>query len=345
MLQASKPVRLLVILGAAALFVLAAGSALAVADDYRMRDILPQGASVAGIDASGLSREAAIALVEAKVAQPLTEPVTVTHGASTFTLDAGTMVSVDTEGMVNAAFAPKAKASLPERVVARLLSTPTGADAEVALTLDEARIDGWLDDVASQVDTMAVDATMTVQAGKLVVNTARKGEIVDREATAKALVQALTKGDKKVELAVRYTEPTVTDEDLGKAILVDLSERRLYLYNGPVVEKEYGVAVGAPGFSTPRGSWRIVEKRYLPTWGNPGSDWAKDMPATIPPGPNNPLGTRAMNLNAPGIRIHGTNKDSSIGTAASHGCMRMHRWDVEDLYERVDVGTPVFIVS
>jgi lipoprotein-anchoring transpeptidase ErfK/SrfK len=68
------------------------------------------------------------------------------------------------------------------------------------------------------------------------------------------------------------------------------------------------------------------------------------MPATIGPGPNNPLGTRALNLNASGIRIHGTTANSSIGTAASHGCMRMHRWDIEDLYDRVEVGTPVLIV-
>jgi len=88
-----------------------------------------------------------------------------------------------------------------------------------------------------------------------------------------------------------------------------------------------------------------VQKRYRPTWSNPAPNgWGKGMPASIPPGPSNPLGTRALNLNASGIRIHGTNKDGSIGRAASHGCMRMHRWDIEDLYERVEVGTPVLIV-
>jgi lipoprotein-anchoring transpeptidase ErfK/SrfK len=69
------------------------------------------------------------------------------------------------------------------------------------------------------------------------------------------------------------------------------------------------------------------------------------MPPYIPPGPGNPLGTRALNLSAPGIRIHGTIKNYSIGTAASHGCMRMHMWDVEDLYPRVKVGTRVIIVA
>jgi lipoprotein-anchoring transpeptidase ErfK/SrfK len=57
------------------------------------------------------------------------------------------------------------------------------------------------------------------------------------------------------------------------------------------------------------------------------------------------LGTRALNLDAPGIRIHGTYADSSIGTYASHGCIRMHIWDSEELFDLVDVGTPVIIVS
>jgi len=84
----------------------------------------------------------------------------------------------------------------------------------------------------------------------------------------------------------------------------------------------------------------------MPTWYNNGSDWAKNMPATIGPGPGNPLGTRALYLNAAGIRIHGipSSEDWSIGSAASHGCMRMHRWDAEDLYPRVPVGTRVIIV-
>jgi L,D-transpeptidase ErfK/SrfK len=67
------------------------------------------------------------------------------------------------------------------------------------------------------------------------------------------------------------------------------------------------------------------------------------MPSYIGPGPRNPLGTRALYLNASGIRIHGTNNSNSIGTAASHGCMRLRRADIEDLYPLVPIGTPVFI--
>jgi lipoprotein-anchoring transpeptidase ErfK/SrfK len=68
------------------------------------------------------------------------------------------------------------------------------------------------------------------------------------------------------------------------------------------------------------------------------------MPEYVPPGPGNPLGTRAMQLDADSIYIHGTPNDGSIGTHASHGCIRMHMGDAEDLYQRVQIGTPVLIV-
>jgi len=342
--RASLPVRIIALLAAIALFVLAGGGAFAVADDYLAREVLPAGATVAGLDVSGLTREEARTLVESEVAEPLAEPVNVTYAGRTFELDAGSMITVDVDGMVEAAFEPKASASLPYRVVDRALARPTGGDADVALALDDAKLAAWLDEIAASVDTTPADATMTVEAEKMVIVPSRIGETVDREQTTTSLQEALSAGVKTVELAVTLTHPAVTEENLGTAILVDISERRLYLYDKGALVKEYGVAVGAPGFSTPRGNFEIVLKRYMPTWSNPGSAWAAGMPASIPPGPSNPLGTRALNLDAPGIRIHGTSKDGSIGTAASHGCMRMHRWDIEDLYERVEVGTPVFIV-
>lgn len=342
--RASLSVRIAALVGALALFILAGGGALAVADDYLAREVLPHGSAIAGIDVSGLTREQARELVQAEVAAPLAEPITVTHGSDSFTLDAGSMLTVDVAGMVDAAFQPRFAAPLPLRVTDRALSRPSGGTSEVLLSLDDAKLSAWLADVAASVDTTPCDATMTVEADKIVVVPSRIGETLDVAATTQALTSALTQGVKTVELAVTTTTPSVVEDDLGTAILVDISERRLFLYDKGALVKEYGVAVGTAQFPTPKGNFRIVLKRYLPTWSNPGSSWAVGMPRTIGPGPNNPLGTRALNLNAEGIRIHGTSNDASIGSAASHGCMRMHRWDIEDLYERVEVGTPVFIV-
>jgi lipoprotein-anchoring transpeptidase ErfK/SrfK len=129
------------------------------------------------------------------------------------------------------------------------------------------------------------------------------------------------------------------------SIRIDLSERKLYLYGGDgKVVKTYRVAVGMPKYPTPTGSFRIIKKEVDPTWDPPNSDWAAGM-GPIPPGPGNPLGTRWMGLNSPGIGIHGTYASSSIGTAASHGCIRMRVHEAEDLFDRVYVGSPVEIVK
>jgi lipoprotein-anchoring transpeptidase ErfK/SrfK len=139
--------------------------------------------------------------------------------------------------------------------------------------------------------------------------------------------------------------PKVTTAKLGDSLIVDRSSRIVRFYKGTRLTKSYRCAVGMARYPTPLGTWRVVAKHYMPSWYNPGSAWAAGMPRVIPPGPYNPLGTRALALSASNILIHGTSKDWSIGTAASHGCIRMHRWDIENLYPRVRVGTRVVIVN
>jgi lipoprotein-anchoring transpeptidase ErfK/SrfK len=104
------------------------------------------------------------------------------------------------------------------------------------------------------------------------------------------------------------------------------------------------VAVGQAIYPTPSGVFRIKDKQMNPWWYPPTYDlWAKGL-KPVPPGPGNPLGTRWMGLTAPGVGIHGTDADTSIGYSLSHGCVRMHVPDAEWLFERVHVGTPVVIV-
>lgn len=152
------------------------------------------------------------------------------------------------------------------------------------------------------------------------------------------------KGEIRLTDAVgRYTVlPFSLNVDTLK-ILVNRAQRMLYVYRGGKVIKTFRVAVGMPRFPTPRGNFKIVNKRINPTWVNPGSGWAKTMPNRIPPGPDNPLGTRAMDLNVSGIRIHGTPSAGSIGTAASHGCIRMRIPEAVQLFKIVKIGTPVEI--
>jgi len=129
---------------------------------------------------------------------------------------------------------------------------------------------------------------------------------------------------------------------LSGRIVVDLAECRLYLYKDGKLVKTYSVAVGQPAYPTPTGDYYIASMIMNPTWIPPDSPWAKGL-EPIPPGPGNPVGTRWIGTSAPGVGIHGTPSDYSIGTHASHGCIRMHMWDVEDLFARVVVGMPVHI--
>jgi lipoprotein-anchoring transpeptidase ErfK/SrfK len=150
---------------------------------------------------------------------------------------------------------------------------------------------------------------------------------------------------------VRLTPIVVTGKLGGKAIVVFLHERRVYLYDGTKLIRKYRIAIGQAQYPTPTGVFKIGRKSARPTWTNPGTAWGKGMPSFIGPGPNNPLGTRALYVYSgnrdTGVRFHGVpkSKNGSIGTAASHGCMRMIRRDVERFYPLVPVGTPVYILK
>jgi len=135
--------------------------------------------------------------------------------------------------------------------------------------------------------------------------------------------------------------PALLARTAGKIVVIEhLFKLNLYL-DGKLF-KQYPVAVGQSLYPTPTGEFVITEKIENPTWTPPNSPWAAGLEA-IPPGVNNPLGTRWIGTSAPLVGIHGTNEDWTIGTAASHGCIRMHISDVEALYPHVTVGMPVEI--
>ncbi|ODT79091.1 hypothetical protein ABS71_01290 [bacterium SCN 62-11] len=129
---------------------------------------------------------------------------------------------------------------------------------------------------------------------------------------------------------------------LGPRIFVNLRRFEL-VYDRPGQEPvRFPVACGQPAYPTPTGSFTVAEKVKDPSWIPPDSPWAKEA-ETIPPGPSNPLGTRWIGLSWGNVGIHGTNADWSIGSASSHGCLRMHIYDVEALYDMLKEGTSVTI--
>jgi len=151
----------------------------------------------------------------------------------------------------------------------------------------------------------------------------------------------LTPGRRKIRPKVRVPQlraqyPTV--------VTVDKSGFRLRLFKRLRFVKSYGIAHGTPAYPTPSGLFRVQNKAVNPTWTAPNSPWAGEMRGQQVPGgaPNNPLKARWLGV-VGGVGIHGTGQEWSIGSRASHGCIRMRVADVIDLYPRVPVGTPVLI--
>jgi hypothetical protein len=130
----------------------------------------------------------------------------------------------------------------------------------------------------------------------------------------------------------------------GTILTVDRSTFRLRLFKRLKFEKSYPIAVGQAGHDTPPGTYTIANKQVDPAWHVPNSAWAGSLAGQVIPGgaPNNPLKARWLGI-ADGVGIHGTAEAWSIGSRASHGCIRMHVPDVIDLYPRVPVGTKVLI--
>lgn len=157
-----------------------------------------------------------------------------------------------------------------------------------------------------------------------------------------ATIKAVRKFQQKTNQPVDGIAGPIVLASLTGRIVIDQSELRLYFYLHGKLKLTYRVATGMPAYPTPNGSFRVVVMAKNPTWIPPDSPWAKGL-EPIPPGDGNPLGTRWIGLSAPGVGIHGTNADWSIGSYASHGCVRMHIWEVEELFEYVKVGMPVVI--
>lgn len=133
-----------------------------------------------------------------------------------------------------------------------------------------------------------------------------------------------------------------------KGIVINLPELRLYYYGdrgSPVIT--YPIGVGRKGRETPIGSTQIVRKRKAPTWIPPASIRAErpELPAVVPPGPDNPLGDFALDLGWENYVLHGTNRPYGIGRRVSSGCIRLYPEDIERLFAAVSVATPVTVVD
>jgi hypothetical protein len=254
--------------------------------------------------------------------------------------------SAEVEQLVDRALAVSEGYSWPERVFRRLLDRPVDASFGLRFDRDRQDISDFVTTVAEAVNVDPSNASVEYVDGELVLQRPEVGWSLPVKEAVQAVRQAVAGETDAVRLPLDKLQPEVGKEDLGHTIVINLTELELSLYDGLRLMKTYPVAAGSPSYPTPQGEWTIWDKRENPTWVNPAPDgWGAGLPATIAGGPSSPLGTRALYLDAPGIRIHGTPASYSIGTYASHGCVRMYMEDVEELYEIVPTGTTVHIVS
>jgi L,D-transpeptidase ErfK/SrfK len=132
-----------------------------------------------------------------------------------------------------------------------------------------------------------------------------------------------------------------------RGIVINLPELRLYYFPAQGPPMSFPIGIGGEGKETPVGHTRVVAKRIHPTWIPTKSEHEEDpdLPAVVPPGPDNPMGDYALYLGWQGYAIHGTDRPYSIGRRDSHGCIRLYPEDIEKLFHLVAVGTPVTVVN
>ena len=181
--------------------------------------------------------------------------------------------------------------------------------------------------------------------GKPFITEDRPGRTLDATRLTARIVAALAANTRlPVRVHTKTVAPKVSAGTFADVIVINRALNRLYLYAATKLRRTFAVATGQAIYPTPRGRWHIVVKWNEPVVVPAAYDaWAKGL-KPVPPGPRNPLGTRWMGLDAPGVGIHGTDEPGSIGYSASHGCIRMQVPDAEWLFDHVDIGTTVFIV-
>jgi hypothetical protein len=331
---------------------LSAGSASAYFWDQSRSDLIAKGVTIAGLDVGGLHAAEAQARLEAELARRLDEPVQVVYDDRRFMVrptSAG--LRVDVTRMVDAALAVSRDGGLARRVIRDLRGERVAAAIPLSAAISRKHVATFVQHVARVIDRPARSARVEPKplATGLRVIPSAPGLAVKQPLLEQRLTNALLRLDGGTSIAVptRAVAPRWWTSTLkrryGTYLLVSRETFTLRLYKNLRLVKTYGIAVGQAGLETPAGQYEINDKQVNPWWHVPNSAWAGALAGrVIPPGPDDPIKSRWMGFYN-GAGIHGTAEDWSIGSAASHGCIRMHIWDVEDLYDRVPLHTPIYV--
>jgi lipoprotein-anchoring transpeptidase ErfK/SrfK len=250
--------------------------------------------------------------------------------------------------MVDEALRESRSGNLLSRVARDLTGGEEDAQVPARVTYSRRALDRLVARVERRVNRKARDATLDFPSLHQVKE--RNGIAVRSDRLRSRLDQALvTPGvDRTIAAPTRVTKPKVTRAQLAdrypKLITIDRANFQLRFFRRLRLVKSYTIAVGQVGLETPAGLYHVQNKAVNPAWQVPNSAWAGSMAGQLVPGgtAENPLKARWLGIFA-GAGIHGTDQLGSLGTAASHGCIRMAIPDVIELYDEVPVQTPVYI--
>jgi len=338
-----------VILAAASVFlallILVPGIFLFV-QDAEAHGKFPQNVKVCGVDVGLLTAKQALDKVHKELAGMAAQPFQLKVDDEVLQAAPGDIgLELQYNKMIVDAYGAAWNMNPTERMMRRFLGRPKAIRTGVSLTCDQAKLDAFLQRALGSINQQPHDAYIDVSTGVGHIVKAKDGRTMTLGELKAQATKALADGKWQVPVVVAKRTPAKDDgAAIVRYILVNVGDHTLSLYNRDTLVAKWPVATGSKEWPTCIGEWAVTRVEKNPTWYNRGSTWAENMPASLPPGPNNPLGTRAITINGGGVLIHGTSDTGSIGYSASHGCVRMRIPDVEALYPQVNVGMPVYII-
>jgi lipoprotein-anchoring transpeptidase ErfK/SrfK len=339
------------ILLASLLFLLIGGAVGVYAYDSSASGKIADGVTVAGVDVGGLSKVEARKAVADRVEGPLQKTIRVKWAGKRYRLTARqTRARADIDVMVQEALDRSEKGGIFGRTKRNLTGGKVNADIPVEVQYDQAAVDKLVARVERKVDRKATDATVSFSGAGVARVPGEDGIQLKADELKSRLHDEIVHPtpERVVKATVSRTKPKVGTKDLAKkyptVVAVSRSTFQLKLYKGLKLKKTYPIAVGQVGLETPAGLYHVQNKAENPAWSVPHSAWAGSLAGKVIPGgaPDNPLKARWIGI-FNGAGIHGTSDIGSLGSAASHGCVRMAVPDVIELYPQVPVGAAVYI--
>jgi lipoprotein-anchoring transpeptidase ErfK/SrfK len=333
------------------LVVLLGGAGAVLAYDSSQKNTIAKGIKVGGIDVGGMSVSKAEAKVRAAYRARFERPVVLRYHGQRFVLTPrAAHITFDVNGSVQQALARSRSDNLFVRTWRSLTGGSINANIDPDMRYSERAVTRLVARVARTLYVAPRNASISYSGDSIGAVASRTGLSVHAQDLTDAVNQALNdpSASRSIRIPVSRTPAKVTSSQLAAQypaiITVDRGAFTLRLWRNLKLARSYQIAVGQVGLETPAGLYHIQDKEVNPSWHVPKSAWAGSLAGqTIPPGPADPIKARWMGI-FNGAGIHGTDELGSLGSAASHGCIRMHIPDVEDLYNRVSVGTPVYIV-